>query len=202
MAAGSSSEAQIKGCIARVLAGEREAFRPIIEAYQRKIFGMQLYFTRNPAAAEDLTQDVFIAVYESLSRYDSQRSFTNWILRIATNLGLKYRRKKRALPSDQIEISVESEPLAGLLREERQQTVLAALDTLPEEQKLALWLFYFLDKSYAQIAEILDMPLHLVKIRLFRGKKALGEALQTTSDHPKHSCNFSSAEGKVEVRNP
>ena len=202
MSSGPSAEATLKKHISRVLDGDRNAYRFIIEAYQRKVFSISLCFTRSVPAAEDLTQDTFLAVYESLHRFDLERSFTNWILRIATNHGLKFKRKKRAIPSDKIEISVEPEPLANLINEEQQRLVIQALEKLPEEQKLALWLYYFLDQSYAQIAEILEMPLHLVKIRLFRGKKTLGELLQISRPEQQNSCNLYQANGKIDHIKP
>ncbi|RCK79666.1 MAG: RNA polymerase sigma factor SigW [Candidatus Ozemobacter sibiricus] len=161
------------------MAGHPDAFAEIIRRYQGKIFSMALFYTRSVAAAEDVVQEIFLATYQSLGRYDPTRSFTNWILQIATHHCCKAVRRPagaRRAPEEAIHPFVD--PEETLLARERQDMVISALKSLPDDQKLVIWLFYFFDRSYAQIAEILDIPLHLVKIRLFRGKKALGDILR------------------------
>jgi len=162
----------------KTIGGKQEAFSEIIRRYQAKIFGMALFYTRSPSSAEDLTQEIFIATYFSLGRYDPGRSFTNWILKIASNQCCKFVRKPASarLPID--EPSPFADPLEEQIDKERREIVITHFKRLQEDQRLVLWLFYFFERTYIQISEILDIPLHLVKIRLFRGKKALGEMLR------------------------
>ncbi|NLI77969.1 MAG: sigma-70 family RNA polymerase sigma factor [Candidatus Riflebacteria bacterium] len=165
----------------QVMAGQTGAFAEIIRRYQAKIFGMALFYTRSAAAAEDVVQDVFVATYQSLGRYDPSRSFTNWILQIATNHCCKAIRRPAGAKKPLDEPSPFVDPLETQIDRERQAMVLDGLKQLPEDQRLVIWLFYFFERSYVQISEILEIPLHLVKIRLFRGKKALGTILR---QHP------------------
>ncbi len=164
--------------VRQVLAGRVEAFGELVKRYQSKIYMMALYHVRRPAAAEDVVQEVFIATYQSLGRFDQSRSFTNWILKIATNHCYKALRKKTPVPLPDAEIPIFCDPLDEQLRRERQEAVGAAMARLPEDFKLVVWLFYFFERSYQQISEILEIPQHLVKIRLFRARRILGQTLQ------------------------
>lgn len=172
--------------VRQVLAGRVEAFSELVKRYQSKIYMMALYHVRRPAAAEDVVQEVFIATYQSLGRFDQSRSFTNWILKIATNHCYKALRKKAPVPLPDAEIPIFCDPLDEQLRRERQETVGAAMARLPDDFKLVVWLFYFFERSYQQISEILEIPQHLVKIRLFRARRMLGQTLQkeTLADSP------------------
>ncbi len=178
-----SENREIIEIVKRVLAGQRDDFGEIIRRYQVKIFGMAIFHTRNATLAEELTQEIFVQTFQSLPRFDQTKSFTNWILRIATNHCYKSLRRKPSISLDGKEIPLYIDPLDDHVRQERRQMVMEALSKLPEEQKLVIWMFYFFERSYEQISEILEMPLHLVKIRLFRGKKALGELLRKTDPH-------------------
>lgn len=172
--------------VRQVLAGRVEAFGELVKRYQGKIYMMALYHVRRPAAAEDIVQEVFIATYQSLGRFDQTRSFTNWILKIATNHCYKALRKKAPTPLPDTEIPVFCDPLDEQLQRERQETVGAAMARLPDDFKLVVWLFYFFERSYQQISEILEIPQHLVKIRLFRARRMLGQTLKNAaiSDAP------------------
>lgn len=168
--------------VRQVLSGRTEAFGEIVKRYQSKIFMMALYYVRRPAAAEDILQEVFIATYQSLGRFDQSRSFTNWILKIATNHCYKALRKKNPVSLPEKEIPIFCDPLDDQLLRERQEAVAEAMSKLPEDFKLVVWLFYFFERSYQQISEILEIPQHLVKIRLFRAKRLLGQVLKNFSD--------------------
>ncbi|HOY67011.1 MAG TPA: sigma-70 family RNA polymerase sigma factor [Candidatus Ozemobacteraceae bacterium] len=167
--------------VRQVLNGHTDAFGELVRRYQSKIYMMALYHTRQPSAAEDVVQEVFLAVYKSLGRFDQARSFTNWILKIATNHCYKAIRRRPAIPLPDRDIPVFCDPLDDQLLKERQEAVGAALAKLPEDFRLVVWLYYFFERSYQQIADILEIPLHLVKIRLFRAKRSLGQALRQSS---------------------
>jgi len=182
----SATELEAAEIVRQVLAGRTEAFGELVKRYQSKIFMMALYYLRRPAAAEDIVQEVFIATYQSLGKFDQTRSFTNWILKIATNHCYKALRKKAPVPLSDAEIPVFCDPLDEQLQRERQEAVGAAMSRLPEDFKLVVWLFYFFERSYQQISEILEIPQHLVKIRLFRARRMLGQTLKSEaiSDAP------------------
>lgn len=168
--------------VREVLSGRTEAFGELVKRYQSKIYMMGLFYTRHPAAAEDVVQEVFLATYQSLGKFDQSRSFTNWILKIATNHCYKAIRKKPAIPLSDKEIPIFCDPLDEQLLRERQEAVAGALSSLPEDFKLVVWLFYFFERSYQQISDILEIPVHLVKIRLFRARRQMGQTLKQSPE--------------------
>lgn len=178
---GSSSDDELVRLIEEVNSGRSAAFAGIVRRYQRKVFGMALSFTRNRASAEDLTQEIFLAVFQSLPRFDVHRSFTNWILRIAHNHCCKALRKKQPLPSDTIEAIVAFDPIAEHIKQEERDAILMAFHALNEDFRLVVWLFYFLDRNLNQIAEILEISVNLAKVRLFRARQAMAKHLAVTS---------------------
>lgn len=174
---GQEVDAEIQRLLAEVGNGNGAAFAGIVERYQRKVFGMALAYTRNRATAEDLVQEVFMAVYQSLPRYDPKRSFTNWILRITQNQCCKALRKRQPLPCEHLEAVVEFDPAAETVKQEEREEILGAFHALQEDFRLVVWLFYFLDRNLAQIADILDISVNLAKIRLFRARQAMAGML-------------------------
>ena len=164
--------------VRQVLNGHTNAFGELVRRYQGKIFRMSFLVTRNGPAAEDLSQEIFLAAFSSLPRFDLNRSFTNWILKIATNHCMNSIRRSSRPSKAVIEVKPLGSPEEEQLLKEEREKVLEALLQVEDEYKLVIWLYYFLERSYLQISEILDIPLHLVKIRLFRGKKMLGQLLK------------------------
>ncbi len=160
-----------------ILSGRKNCFAQIIDRYQNRVFAITLSYCRNLEEARDLTQDIFIAVFNSLPRFDRSRSLTNWVLKIAVYHCYQFLRKTRRpqklpdLPADF------PDPLDVQLKTELKGKLLRAFDKLSEELKLPVWLYYFLDRNCRETAEILEISVDLVKIRLFRARKLLGEQL-------------------------
>lgn len=163
--------------VKKILAGHRDAFADIVRRYQNRIYGMALHYTRNTEEARDLTQDALVAVYNSLARFDQARSLTNWVLKIAVYHCYQYLRKSRR-PAKVLDLPAEfPDPLDVQVRAEQREKVLKAFDGLGDDLKMTVWLHYFLERSCKEIADILEISLELVKVRLFRARKILGENL-------------------------
>jgi RNA polymerase sigma-70 factor (ECF subfamily) len=163
--------------VKKILSGQRDSFADIVRRYQNRIYGMALSYTRNPEEARDLTQDSLVAVYNSLARFDQTRSLTNWVLKIAVYHCYQYLRKSRR-PAKVLDLPAEfPDPLDVQVRADQREKVLKAFDGLGEDLKMTVWLHYFLERSCKEIAEILEISLDLVKVRLFRARKVLGEIL-------------------------
>src|SRR5690625_4115884 len=81
--------------IQRVLAGDKQAFAPIINKYKNQLYATILRMTRNPQDAQDLVQDAFIKVYRNLDKYDGSGAFGGWLYRVAINHCMDEFRKKR-----------------------------------------------------------------------------------------------------------
>ncbi|MBF0545872.1 MAG: sigma-70 family RNA polymerase sigma factor [Candidatus Riflebacteria bacterium] len=170
---------EINLIVKQVLSGKHDSFAEIVRRFQHKIYGMAIGYTRNPESASDLTQEIFLETFKSLSRFDQTRSFTNWILKIASNHCYKFLRKKTTLPlTEDIEQVSDFDPLEVAVETEAREQVLEAFNKLGEDLKITAWLFYFFERSCNQISEILEIPLSLVKVRLFRARQAMGFFLE------------------------
>jgi RNA polymerase sigma-70 factor, ECF subfamily len=150
--------------------------------------------TRNPADAEDLVQEAYLRAYRGFAGFQEGTNLRAWMYRILTNTFINSYRKKQRQPQtvseediedwylyDRLgdsaaEESAESEVLERIPDEDVQR----ALDALPEQFRMAVWLADVEGFSYKEIAEILDVPIGTVMSRLHRGRKSLQKALWET----------------------
>lgn len=160
------------------LAGQSAGFAGLVQRYQHRIMGLVRNYSRNMEDVRDLTQDIFLAMFRSLSRFDPERPFLNWFLRIATHHCYQYLREREKAILSEVPETLETDPLVFHVREEIRAQARAAFFQLEEDHKLVVWLYYFLDRSCREIADILEISVHLVKIRLFRARKLLGQKLR------------------------
>jgi RNA polymerase sigma-70 factor (ECF subfamily) len=165
--------------IERVLAGDVEAFRELVERHQRRVFGFVRNMVRNPADVEDLVQEVFVAVFRKLESFDAERSqFPTWLLTIARNQCLNH--LKRSLIPTASEFGVESrttQPLDTVLSGELHDRLDAALNQLPLEQRTAFVLAEIQELPYSEIAIIEEVELGTIKSRVSRARQRLREVL-------------------------
>jgi RNA polymerase sigma-70 factor, ECF subfamily len=175
--------------------GDRGAFADLVELYKSKLFHLAFRMLGNRQEAEDTVQDAFLRVYENLHRYDSQHKFSTWIFRIATNLCIDRLRRRRTVYSLDADLfdadgmdgysmlrADEPGPEQSMMLTERQQTVAAAIDSLPPKYKSAMALKYYQDLSLQEISEILDIPVATVKTRIHRGREYLRQRLEREKD--------------------
>jgi len=171
--------------IQRVLAGDREAFRALVENYSGVVYRIAYGMTRNAESAQDAVQEVFYRAYRGLEKFDREQPFGAWIRRIAVNYLLDQRKKKRtptvsmtAEDNQEIDAPDESEnPRDRWMKEERQTAVLQALQRLPEKYRMILTLRHFDNLSYEEIADTLAMPLGTVTTQIHRARSKLAELL-------------------------
>lgn len=170
--------------IRRIRQGDGEAFRALVERYQGRVHGLALRIIRDVHEAEDLTQETFVRAYRALDRFDTRYPFVNWLLRIATNVSRSALKRRRPIHS------LTEAHLAGLgteagasSEEERENLAVVrtaldrALGALSETKRAALLLFHQSRRSYADIAEILDMPIGTVKTAIHRARTEIRQAL-------------------------
>jgi RNA polymerase sigma-70 factor (ECF subfamily) len=155
------------------------------------LYGAALRMTRNPADAEDVVQETFLRAYRGFSGFKEGTNLKAWLFRILTNTFInEYRRKKRephTVVEDEIPDWYLYERLGGegavasaeatVLESIPDEEVQAALDSLPEAFRLAVWLADVEGFHYKEIAEIMDVPIGTVMSRLHRGRKALEKLL-------------------------
>jgi RNA polymerase sigma-70 factor, ECF subfamily len=154
--------------------GEEAAFSELVRRHRSWVRWLMLAFVRDEDQAEDLTQEAFCRVYQHAGEYRPQGNFPAWMKRIAINLARDYlRRQRRAtlISLSGIEDSVEDiqpfDPAEALASDVLRQELRDAIQSLPDEQRLALVMHYFGDMSLQDIAWVLKCPVGTVKSRLF-----------------------------------
>jgi RNA polymerase sigma-70 factor (ECF subfamily) len=165
--------------VRRVLAGQIEDFRALVERHQQSVFRFAWRFLGNRAAAEDVTQDVFLAAFANLSGYDSSRAaFSTWLFTMARNRCLNVLQQRRPLPLDDL-ASIGGATLADpIVGQELSEQLDRALAALPAEQRSAFVLAEIEELPYAEIARIEQTSLGTVKSRIHRAKERLQSLLQ------------------------
>lgn len=174
--------------------GDEASFEKLLAKYSPVIINYIYRFTSNRQDAEDLTQEVFLKVYRSAARYEPKSKFSTWLYTIASNVCVDYKRKSKnnplihALPvinkpdenDDAIcEIKDSSGGSVEDLVEQKitDDKIKALLSELPETQRLALTLKVYENKSYSEIAEILDCTIPAVESLIFRARQTLKKKL-------------------------
>lgn len=172
--------------IEAVLAGERAAFRILVERYARGVQKMMLRFVHNAADAEDLAQQAFVSAFDALGSFDVERRFSTWLYRIAINLANDHRKSKkrteRGLPDDEVcdaafagHIAAPDEPSEARQRHELLERALA---TLSNEDREIIVLKDLEELPYDEIKEITGRPVTALKIRAVRARARLRKALE------------------------
>jgi RNA polymerase sigma-70 factor, ECF subfamily len=175
--------------VTRCLGGEESAWEELLRSHNRKIYNLCYRFTGRPSEAEDLTQEVFIKIFQTLATFDaSQGSFSTWLNRVARNhLVDHYRRthKERLTSSLEDETggledkpSPEAQPIARVESRERHEMLQAALNRLTPDMREAVVLRDFQDLDYDEIAEVLGVPEGTVKSRINRGRLELARVIK------------------------
>ena len=170
--------------------GNRNAFRLLVESYQEKVLNTCYGFLHNRQDAEDTAQEVFLEVFRSIGAFRETSRLGTWIYRIAITKSLDHlrrmKRKKRMATLVQLfgkEIGDAEEPAETstpheiLEDEERAKILKSAVDSLPENQRIAITLHRYEGFQYSAIAEIMGISLSSVESLLHRAKKNLKKIL-------------------------
>jgi RNA polymerase sigma-70 factor (ECF subfamily) len=163
--------------------GDERAFEELVKKHTRGVLNLVYRYLGDASRAEDVAQDVFVKVYRARAKYQPQAKFSTWLYRIAVNHCLNEIRSRRSQPAtaapanDLLEQPAGDPPEGRLSRAELQEAVKAAIDALPENQRMAVLLARYEDMSYDQIAETMGMSLEAVKSVLHRAKESLKQSL-------------------------
>jgi len=157
----------------------------LVNTYSRRIFNMAFQFSGSYEEAEDMTQDIFFKLYNSLKKFDFERNFTAWLLTITKNYLIdEYRRTKWEKRSrdnfDEHYLVSEAQesPEEDVLKKESRRTIWEGLNTLPSEIRMTIILRDIQGKSYEEVAEIMSLPAGTVKSRINRGRLQLARFLK------------------------
>jgi RNA polymerase sigma-70 factor (ECF subfamily) len=176
--------------VARCLAGDVEAFRPLVQRYQRLAFSVAFRMLGSRADAEDIAQQAFVDAFNALDRFRGEgrsHAFSTWLLRIAVNRSKDVLKSKRRTeePLDREvrggEAAFAYDPLtpeANASHGERRAHLGAALFKLPTKYREVLILRDAEDLSYEEIRGILRLPITTLKIRVVRGRAMLRELVE------------------------
>lgn len=159
--------------------GSREAFRELFERYRQPVYGFFRRRLENPARAEELAQECFLAVLRNESRYEPRASFRSYLYGIAMNMVSAERRKSRR----EVELSDKISDPATDENPDAALWVRRALQQLESNDREILMLREYEQMSYAEIAGILRLPVNTVRSRLFRARMALKEQLAPAQEN-------------------
>lgn len=170
--------------VERARNGDVEAYEQLVQRYQGLASRVAYLVARDTADAEDAAQEAFVKAYYALDRFREGASFKPWLLRIVTNEALNRRRSAGrraglALRAAEEPVSGDAAPSpeAAALEFEKKRTLLAAIESLAEPDRLVVTYRYFLDLSEAEMAEALGVPRGTVKSRLSRAIVKLRAAM-------------------------
>jgi RNA polymerase sigma-70 factor, ECF subfamily len=157
-------------------AGDRQALEVLLARHVDYVHAVCRRVLGHPEDALDASQEALIAVARRIGSFDGRAQFTTWLYRVATNAALDEarRRKRRPTPTDDGVLDGPSTAAPERIVTARLD-VDAALTRLPEEFRTAVVLRDLLDLDYAEIAEVLDIPIGTVRSRISRGRRMLGE---------------------------
>ena len=175
-----------KPLIEAVISGDKNQFDRLVTKYRDKVYRFLVKKVGDTHAAEDLTQDAFLAAFRQLSSFRHESSFSTWLIGIALNLSRNYlnrdRGRKERLISDEFPTSESSEPNDSALISHTEGQAFAALKDeihkLPEDLRDALILVAMEGYSYEEVARHVQVPVGTVKSRVWRARETLRGTLK------------------------
>lgn len=178
--------------VERVQQGDKKAFDLLVIKYQQRIVNLVNRFVHNHSDALDVTQEAFLKAYRALPRFRGDSAFYTWMYRIAVNTAKNHLAVQSRRPSSSSEHDIsemeqiqadpalrdESTPEHLILRDEIQDTVIKAIEKLPDDLKTAITLRELEGMSYEEIAEVMECPIGTVRSRIFRAREAVDKELK------------------------
>lgn len=165
-----------EGLLDRSLEGDGGAFGRLIDRYQRALFNVSLRMVGNSEDAKDITQTVFLKAYQNLRSFDRRHRFFSWVYRIMINESLNHlSRARRTEPLDERMVSDESGPDEECARRRLGDSIQSALMELSPDYRQVVILRHFVQLSYQEMSDVLEIPEKTVKSRLHTARQLLGE---------------------------
>ncbi|MEL7834725.1 sigma-70 family RNA polymerase sigma factor [Fodinibius sp. Rm-B-1B1-1] len=171
--------------------GDEKAYKKLVDKYERALYFHILKMVKDREQVEDLVQEAFVKAFDNLNTYSNSYAFSTWLYRIATNNTIDYLRKKKlkTLSIDkpmktkdgEMEMQLPDESAStdrDIIKKQRKQIVQNAIDDLPEKYRKVIELRHMEEKSYQEIAKVLDKPLGTVKAHIFRARELLYKTLK------------------------
>jgi RNA polymerase sigma-70 factor (ECF subfamily) len=183
--------------VARCKKGERGAFDDLMRRYEKKVYNFAFRLCGNYDEANDVASETFVRVFNALGNFRGDSSFITWLFRITTNVYLDEKKRQRARPHQSLEEIIELEettvrrqiedpsptPSEQVEHHERVGMLQNAINSLPDYQRMMIVMYHTENRSYEEIADILDLPIGTVKSRLNRARLSLREKLEPLREH-------------------
>jgi RNA polymerase sigma-70 factor (ECF subfamily) len=179
--------------VERAQKGDRDAFRELVEMYQRKVYSICYGMLKNPDDSLDVSQEVFVKVYRNIDKFNQQSSFYTWLYRITVNMCIDHIRKNQRVKKVEYDDGISREGDAsedymlpsklGLNpdkvygRKELREKMLEALESLSEKHRTILIMREIDGLSYEEIADVLNISKGTVMSRLFHARKYFQDAI-------------------------
>ncbi len=175
--------------LAGIQSGDGAVFSTLVDRWQNMVYNTALGIVQNEEDAEDITQDVFIRLYENIASFRQEAQLSTWIYRITVNLSLDFeKRKKRQKHGGLLKkiffVKAEEEPVnfshPGVLLDNKEKAaiLLKALKKLPDKQRIAFTLHKMEGQSAKEVAEIMETSLYAVESLISRAKNSLKKILE------------------------
>lgn len=165
--------------------GDTNAFSVLVERYKNMVFTLSLKMLKAREEAEEVSQDTFVKIFRSLSKFNGESKFSTWVYKIAFNTCLdRIKKNKRSQPVVTMNEFTEQQAISLLNgfdsteEKERKQMIQDCVRWLPGEDSFLLTLYYFEEQSLDEIAKIIGITANNVKIRLYRSRKKLASVLK------------------------
>ena len=181
--------------VERVQRGERKAFDLLMLKYQHRIANIIARYVHDPSEVLDVAQEAFMKAYRAIPRFRGDSAFYTWMYRIAVNTAKNHLAAQARRPRESGVDVTDAEQFDGAddlkehatpeglaLTEEIQRTVIAAIEALPQDLKVAISLRELEGMTYEEIAQVMDCPIGTVRSRIFRAREAINARLDPLLD--------------------
>lgn len=178
-----------------IINGNTELYAELIERYKNKVYSTAYSYTRDYEEAKDLTQEIFIKVYNNLSGFQNKAQFSTYLYRVAVNRCIDWTRRKRpktismltCQDDENVDIydfiaDYDSNPEEILLRQENMDFIKREVSNLPEIYSTVMIMYYFQEFSPQEISDILGVPRKTIDTRLFRARNLIKERIKRKLD--------------------
>jgi RNA polymerase sigma-70 factor, ECF subfamily len=181
--------------VARVQAGDKQAFDVLVRKYQYRIIKLVSRFVRNSDEVQDITQEAFIKAYRAIGGFRGDAAFYTWLYRIAINTAKNYlvsndrKMLDQAVDTDDAEqfesgdwLREFATPERELMASELKHVIFSTIGKLPAELKEAITLREMENLSYEEIAQVMDCPIGTVRSRIFRAREVIDNEIRPLLD--------------------
>ncbi len=177
--------------VQRAVAGDEKAYEKLVNKYRNALYYHLLKLVKDREILEDLIQEVFAKAFSNIGSYNNDYAFSTWLYRIATNHAIDYLRKKKLktlslnepiqMHEGEMAIDIPDstyEADKAVMKRQRKNILQVAINNLPEKYRAVIEMRHIEEKSYQEIAELLDLPLGTVKAHIFRARELLYKYLK------------------------